>query len=142
MTTYLSVADDKSNMVTETDPPRPENAPAGYDEEDPYADQDITEYPDWWKQNIEQFREYGLRPYRPPRFTDGEHVPEITREVEAEFDVDVLIRAVEPRLGDDWTVIVDGQEVETIGRHRSGDGYTMYEITSDEFKSIVRSAVE
>ena len=128
-------------MTRGDDPPRPESVPAGYDEDDPYADEDVSTYPEWWRRNIEQFREHGMRPYRPPRFTDGEYTPEVIEALEAELGVDVLIRAVDPRVGDDWSVFVDGREVATVGRHRSGDGYTVYELASDEFESAVRRAV-
>lgn len=123
-------------------PPRAEHLPPGYDNENPYADEDISQYPEWWRRNIEQFREHELRPYRPPRFTDDEYTPNVITKLEADLDVDVLIRAIEPRVGDDWSVSVDGEVVTTIGRHRSGDGYTVYELSSDEFESIVRSAIE
>lgn len=119
-------------------PPRPRNVPAGYDENNPYRDVDLAGYPGWWRRNVEQFRDYGMRPYRPPRFTDGEYTPEVIERLEAEFDVDVLFRAVDPRLGDDWSVVVDGEEVASVERYRSGDGYTVYELSSEEFRSVIR----
>lgn len=118
-------------------PPRPRNVPAGYDEADPYSDDDLTEYPLWWRRNIEQFREHGLRPYRPPRFADGEYTPAVLDRLERTFGVDVLFRAVDPNVGDDWHVVIDGDDVATVKRHRSGEGYTVYELTAAEFESIV-----
>lgn len=129
-------------MVPATDPPRPEHAPAGYDEDDPYEGEDIETYPDWWRANIEEFREHEMRPYRPPRFSDGKITPELVAELERDLGVDVLIRAVNPDVDDDWSVLVDGREVATIGRHRSGEGYTVYEMTGDAFASMVRDAVD
>lgn len=128
-------------MMKSDTPPRPGDVPAGYDENDPYADEDISDYPDWWRRNIEQFREHGMRPYRPPRFTDEKYTPEVIARLEAEFDVDVQFRALEPRVGDDWSVVVDGEEVGAVGRRRSGDGYTVYELTSTEFEQMVEDAV-
>lgn len=127
-------------MMSDT-PPRPGDVPAGYDENDPYADEDISDYPDWWRRNIEQFREHGMRPYRPPRFTDEKYTPGVIARLEAEYDVDVQFRALEPRVGDDWSVVVDGEEVGAVGRRRSGDGYTVYELTSTEFEQMVEDAV-
>lgn len=118
-------------------PPRPRDVPAGYDEADPYSDVDLTEYPLWWRQNIELFREHGLRPYRPPRFADGEYTPVVLDRLERTFGVDVLFRAVDPTVGDDWRIVIDGEEVATVRRHRSGEGYTVYELTAAEFESIV-----
>ena len=128
-------------MVARDDAPRPGDVPAGYDEDDPYADEDVSTYPEWWRRNIEQFRDHGMRPYRPPRFTDGAYAPEVVAALETELGVGVLLRAVEPRVGDDWSVVVDGREVATVGRHRSGDGYTVYELPSDAFEALVRDAV-
>lgn len=128
--------------VTHEDAPRSSEAPAGYDEDDPYAEADVSEYPDWWRRNIELFRQYGMRPYRPPRFSDGEHSPPIIEQLETDLGVDVMLRAVEPRVDDDWTVLVDGRAIATIGRHRSGDGYTVYEVASTSFETMVRVSVE
>jgi hypothetical protein len=122
-------------------PPRPRDVPAGYDEEDPYHGVDLDEYPEWWRRNVEQFRDHGLRPYRPPRFADGEHTPPVLERLEHKFGVDVLFRAVDPSVGDDWRVVVDGEDVATVGRHRSGDGYTVYEVSTAAFKSIVADHV-
>jgi len=126
--------------MTDDGAPRPADVPAGFDEDNPYDDVDVSEYPAWWRRNIEQFRRHEMRPYRPPRFTDDEFTPEVIADLEAELGVDILMRAVEPRVGDDWTVLVDGEPVTTVGRHRSGDGYTVYELPSDAFEAAVRSA--
>lgn len=126
--------------MTNEDAPRPSEVPAGYDEENPYADEDLSEFPEWWRRNIEQFQRYGMRPYRPPRFADGEHAPPIIQQLEIDLDAEVMIRAVEPRPDDDWTVLVDGRPIASIGRHRSGDGYTVYELPSTSFVAMVRQA--
>lgn len=123
-------------------PPRPGDAPAGFDESDPYADRDAADLPGWWRRNVEEFRAHGMRPYRPPRFADGAYTPVVIAALESELGVDVLVRAVDPRVGDDWSVLVDGREVATVGRRRSGNGYTVYEITSEAFEATVRDALE
>lgn len=124
------------------DPPRAENLPPGYDEEDPYEGEDLSTYPDWWRRNVEEFREHGLRPYRPPRFTDGVYLPELVFALESELDVTIQIRGVNPRAGDDWEIRVNGQPVGTVGRRREGEGYTLYEITSAEFEALIRKAAQ
>ena len=121
-----------------TDAPRSEHLPAGYDEESPYQGEDLSEYPDWWRKNIEDFREHELRPYRPPRFTDGEYLPPLRRELEDKFDVEIDIRALNPSELDDWRVEVDGEPVAEIGKERAGEGFTRYDMTSDEFESLIR----
>ena len=122
-----------------SDPPRNANLPPGYDEEDPYAGEDLSTYPDWWRRNIEEFREYDLRPYRPPRFEDQEYTPEIISQLEDELDVQIRLRGVDTEYEDDWEIWIDDTHVETIGRRREGGGFTIYEIDSDRFEDLVRS---
>lgn len=124
-----------------TDPPRPADLPAGYDEEDPYADEDLSTYPDWWRRNIEEFRAHGMRPYRPPRFADDILTPPVIDDLEAELDVTVRLRSVNPQAGGDWEVVVDGDPVATVDRRREGEGFTRYAVDADEFEALVRDAV-
>lgn len=124
-----------------TDPPRPADLPAGYDEEDPYADEDLSTYPDWWRRNIEEFRAHGMRPYRPPRFADDTLTPPVIDDLEAELDVTVRLRSVNPQAGGDWEVVVDGDPVATVDRRREGEGFTRYAVDADEFEALVRDAV-
>lgn len=124
-----------------TDPPRPADLPAGYDEEDPYADEDLSTYPDWWRRNIEEFRAHGMRPYRPPRFADDTLTPPVIDDLEAELDATVRLRSVNPQAGGDWEVVVDGDPVATVDRRREGEGFTRYAVDADEFEALVRDAV-
>lgn len=124
-----------------TDPPRPADLPAGFDEEDPYADEDLSTYPDWWRRNIEEFRAHGMRPYRPPRFADDTLTPPVIDALEAELDVTVRLRSVNPQTGGDWEVVVDGEPVATVDRRREGEGFTRYAVDADEFEALVREAV-
>jgi hypothetical protein len=124
------------------DPPRPANLAAGYDEEDPYEGEDLSTYPDWWRENIEEFRSYEMRPYRPPRFSDGELVPPVLDDLQEELSVEIRLRAVDPEVGKNWELSIGGSVVAEVGRTREGEGYTEYDIDSDIFESTVRSAVE
>lgn len=121
-------------------PPRDANLPPGFDEEDPYADEDLDEYPEWWRRNIDEFRDHGMRPYRPPRFVDGGLVPEAVIECEGDLNVTIQIRAVNPEVNENWEVWVDGNCATTVGRHRDGDGSTVYEIDEESFRDIVHDA--
>lgn len=123
-------------------PPRSANLPPGYDEEDPYEGEDLSTYPEWWRRNIEEFRAHGMRPYRPPRFTDGEYTPPVLAGLEEEFDVEIQFRSLNPQDGGRWELVVDGETVLTVDRHREGEGYSLYQITSDEVDDRVRAAVE
>jgi hypothetical protein len=123
------------------DPPRSENMPAGYDEESPYEGEDLSEYPDWWRKNIKEFQQYELRPYRPPRFTDGTYTPPVIKELEAELDIGIELRALNPSEGDSWQIEIDGKPVAEIGKERTGEGFTRYAMTANKFKIIVRSVV-
>jgi len=124
-----------------SDPPRSKRLPPGYDEASPYEGEDLSEYPAWWRQNIKEFREHELRPYRPPRFHDGEYLPPVIYRLEDELEVNITIRTLNPSQ-DDWQIEVDGKAVTTIGKERAGEGFTIYEMTSDEFESAVRAAVK
>lgn len=114
----------------------------GEDEEDPYADVDVSALPEWWQRAIREFEAHGLRPYRPPRFEDGTPKHEVVAGLETDLGVEVAVRGVDATHGDDWTVFVDGEPAGTVGRHRSPEGYSVFETTSDAFERLVRSAVE
>lgn len=119
-------------------PPRGAHLPPGYDEEDPYADINLGELPEWWRKNVETFREYGMRPYRPPRFSDGKHTPPVISRLESELKVKITLRALDPEIGDRWEIQVDDEVIQTIGRYRDGNGYTVYETDSERFEEIVK----
>ncbi|MFB6172433.1 MAG: hypothetical protein ABEJ23_07850 [Haloarculaceae archaeon] len=123
-----------------SDPPRPSTLPPGYDDEDPYAGEDLDEYPEWWRENVELFRAHGMRPYRPPQFADGEVTTPVVDRLEADLGVRVQLRAVDPAYEDPWDVYVDGEPVASVERERNGDGRTVYAVTSAEFEALVRDA--
>lgn len=123
-------------------PPRTADLPPGYDEEAPYEDVDLETYPDWWRENVELFREHGLRPYRPPRFADGTLTTPLVEDLAAELDVEVELRTVNPQRRSDAEVLVDGERVAAVERSRENDGHTEYGTTADEFEAAVRSAVD
>lgn len=124
------------------DPPRSASFEAGYDEDDPYEGEDLSTYPDWWRENIEEFRNYQMRPYRPPRFADGELVPPILSRLQDELGVEIRLRAINPEVGNNWELYVDGTHVADVGRTREGEGFTEYDIDAEAFEAAVRSAVE
>lgn len=129
-------------MAGDTAPPRPADLPPGYDEDDPYSGEDLSSYPEWWRENIEVFRAHEMRPYRPPRFVDGEVTTEVIDRLEAELDVRVQLRAFDPQSDGDWQVWVDGDPVATVARTRTQGGNSRYELTAAAFEGIVRDAVE
>jgi hypothetical protein len=102
---------------------------------------DIDSLPEWWRKAIREFEARDLRPYRPARFADDELVHETVIDTEARFGVDITIIAINPRHGDDWTLRVDSEEVARLARRREPDGYTIYELTREEFVDLVESAV-
>lgn len=111
-------------------------------DEDPYEDVDLDDLPDWWREAVEEFREYGLRPFRPARFEDSTLKFEVISELEQDLGVDVRFVGNDARYGDDWTVEIDGVAVGTVPRRRDSDGYTVFEMTADEFETWLRARVD
>jgi hypothetical protein len=116
--------------------------PAGYEEEDPYEDEDLSEYPDWWRKNVETFREFLLRPYRPSRFSDDVPVQAVIDELEAELDTTIRMRTIDPQDGGGWQIWVSGEPVQEIDKVREPAGFTRYFLESGEFRDLVLHAVE
>lgn len=111
-------------------------------EDDPYEAMDVAELPAWWRENVETFNAHGLRPYRPPRFADGERTMDVIEPLEAELGVDVRLRCRNPHETDDWEVWIDDRRVARVGHHRDGDGYSVYEMEAEAFAAVVREAAE
>ena len=111
-------------------------------DEDPYDDIDLDDLPDWWREAVEEFRRFGLRPYRPPRFEDGTLKHTVVDHLEDELNADIRFVGVDTRYGDDWTVEVDGKAVGTIPRRRDPDGYTVFEMATDEFRAWLRDQID
>jgi hypothetical protein len=122
------------------DPPRAGDLEPGADEEQPYDSDEIDEYPAWWRENIEAFRAHGMRPYRPSRFADGVIVHSRIDALEDEIASDIRLRAIDPHERDSWEVRVDDVTVTVTERRRHGDGYSVFEISSDRFERLVRDA--
>lgn len=136
----VTIIDSGCSVCNMRNPPRSRSNPPGYDEKFPYEGEDVDKYPKWWRENIQTFREHGMRPYRPPRFVDGEIVPEVIKQLENRWGVDILVRAMNPTVGGNWVICVDGTRIAEIPRERKGDGYTVYGIDSDEFVLLVLNA--
>ncbi len=119
-------------------PPRAASLPAGYDEADPYGDEVIEDYPEWWRDHVETFREHGMRPYRPPRFADGAVTTAVIERLEDELGVGIRLR--KPPDGEEWALLVDDDPVVTVGRRRDGDGFTVYDLDSEQVEALVREA--
>lgn len=120
-----------------SDPPRDATLPPGYDEETPYAEEDLTTYPTWWRRNIEEFRKYDMRPYRPPQLRDGTISPPFIQDLEETYDVDIRFQSTEPESGQ-WELVIDGESIRSIAHERDGGGYSIFGITADELTDIVR----
>lgn len=109
--------------------------------ENPYEGVDVSELPEWWRANIREFDERGLRTYLPSRFADGEIAQRTVERLETEYNVNIQLIGVNVRYGDDWELRVDGETVASLERRRSRTGYTVFELSSDEFERHVERAV-
>lgn len=114
----------------------------GADPENPYEDVDIEALPEWWRRAIEEFEAHDLRPYRPPRFEDGSLAHEAIAALEEEFGIDIGFGSVDTDYREEWTVRIDDEPIGIVGRHRSYEGYTVYELERARFESLVRDAIE
>jgi hypothetical protein len=108
---------------------------------DPYADVDASELPEWWQRAKREFEAYGLRPYRPPRFEDGALKYGVVEELEAELGVEISFTSIDSEYTEEWEIRIDGEVTAHVGRFRSPEGYTVYEIDSAEFVELIESAV-
>lgn len=113
--------------------------PDWLDGDDPYADIDIEQLPDWWHDAIVEFREHNLSPYRPPRFTDDVLVPPLISQMETAYDIEIKLAGINVDHGDTWEIYVDGEVASTVKRERLSDGYTLYKMTSEKFLDIVQT---
>lgn len=130
-------------MTYEDELPEPETLDRGIaDDNDPYLYVDDDSLPSWWKESLREFREHGLRPYQPPRFSDGTFVFQTIESLENEYDVDISFIGVSVTHGDEWQIYVDSEPVGDIGRHRDVSGYTVFEIESKEFKQWMQTLLE
>ncbi|UHQ98868.1 hypothetical protein HYG81_24170 (plasmid) [Natrinema zhouii] len=123
------------------DPPRSADLPAGYDDLDPYADIDLETLPEWWRRNIELFREHGLRPYRPARLADGELLPVVLDRLEDRYGVTITVRTVPSDGTETWSIWMDGDRVADVSRTRTKDGRSEYDIDSEVLEALVASAL-
>lgn len=103
---------------------------------------DLESLPGWWREVVEEFEEYGLRPFRPSRFKDGAVVREVVKTIEEEYNVTVNLKVINPEYNGEWSVFVDGEPVATVLHRRKVDGYTEYGITSEELERAVASAAQ
>jgi hypothetical protein len=120
----------------------PRDPPDWLDGDAPYEAVDVDELPDWWADAVEEFRAHGLRPYKPPRFSDDVLVPPVVHRLESAHGVEIRFMGVGVRYGDAWGVYVDGDVIATVDRERTADGHTRYETTSEAFERVVRDHLD
>lgn len=108
----------------------------GEDDEDPYEDVDLSALPEWWRKAIEEHRTFDLRPYRPPRFRDGEIYPELKNQLEADHDRNIRLACYDVEDGE-WEIIVDGETVARTERWRSPEGFSVIDMESEDFRRVV-----
>lgn len=119
-----------------------ESRPPGFSPDDPYDGVEISELPEWWREAIHEYEAHDLRPYQPPRFDDGTLTHDVVSKLEAEHGVSIVFLGFNVKYRDDWTIRIDGEDVGTIGRHRSANGYSVFEMERDEFVEFVRTELE
>lgn len=114
----------------------------GADPDDPYEDVDVASLPAWWRRAVSEFEAHDLRPYRPPRLADGTPLHDVAARLERELGASITFGTADEDFRDRWTVRVDGDPAGKVGRHRSAEGYTVFEVDPDELASLVRQAAD
>lgn len=103
---------------------------------------DSDEKPDWWTANEELRDEMDLPPYYPPKFADGTYTHDIVPDLERELDVTIQFMGFNSRYPDDFVVVVDETRLFEIGRHRDGNGNTIYGLTAEAFEQKLQVELE
>jgi len=93
--------------------------------------------PEWIHENEQIRKKMNLQPYLPPRFSDGTPTHEVVPELEDRMNGTIRFIALNPTYPDDWEVQINGKTAFHVGRHRDGDGNTVYEVTASEFRAMV-----
>lgn len=105
----------------------------GEDEEPLYDDVDVSELPDWWREAIKEHEQFDLRPYRPPRFSDGRVAPPVLEDLRRRLDIDLKIMGMNVDYQEEWSVVIDDVEAFKVGRRRLPEGYTQFDIKCSRF---------
>lgn len=109
---------------------------------DPYANVDLDSIPKWWRDTIEEFEAHELPTYRPPVFRDGTLKHRVIRELEGTFDVHIDFIYNNNSDPSQWQVRVDRTPIGMIGHHRSKNGYSVFEMDSDEFVEWLKNYLD
>lgn len=114
----------------------------GEDPDDPYEGVDVSDLPEWWRRAIAEFEDHDLRAYRPPRLADGTPLHEAVEGIERDCGVEVAFGSVDSDFRERWEIRVDGDRAGTVGRHRSVEGYTVYETDEAGLRDLIADAVD
>lgn len=98
--------------------------------------------PKWWTQSANLKAELNLPEYEPPRFSDSTYVHEVVEPLEAKHECTIEFGAVNPHYPDDWYVWIDSEKAFSIGRSRTIEANTRYEMTAAEFREAFESYLE
>jgi len=61
--------------------------------------------------------------------------------LEEEIECSIRILGININYSDDLNVRIDGKTVFSLGRHRTGNGNTVYELSSEEFRHRIKAAL-
>ena len=103
---------------------------------------DESDRPAWWRRNEALKRSLDIPAYEPPRFADGTYVHDVIDDVESTFDADVQLVGYDTTFPEDWSLTVDGETVTNVGHGRNSDGNTVFDVTSEQFRDLLRTYLE
>lgn len=96
--------------------------------------------PDWWETNEAIREELELPKYEPPRFADDVYTYEVIPALEAQYACTIRLIGINTTYPEAWELRVDGRTIAEIDRHRDARGNTVYGLTANDVKELVRVA--
>lgn len=99
----------------------------------------MGEQPSWWKKNEKLRDEMGLQSYEPPQFEDETYVHTVVTGLEEDRCCSIQFVAEDPTFPSIWAIEINGEQVQTLQRRKTGKGNIVYSITANEFIEIIEA---
>lgn len=102
----------------------------------------MAEKPDWWIKNEKIRQKMELPSYDPPRFSDGRYTHEIIPKIESTHDCRIQFISYVETEEREWNIRINGEDICQIGKRRTENGNTIYEIDSKSFEEEILESIQ